>query len=181
MTALLLITGPPGAGKSTVARALADQHERSILVEGDAFFGFLAAGAIPPWLPDSRIQNEVVTGAAAAATARFVAAGYPTIFEGVVGPWMLPRFLAATGLCELDYVILLPSVACCWQRVEGREGHGFDDETATRKMHHEFTMAEAAERHLIRDDQASVQDIVDRIRSSAGSGALSFRAPDSSG
>lgn len=46
--------GPPGAGKSTVARAVSATFEPSVLVEGDAFFGFLDQGAIEPWLPESR-------------------------------------------------------------------------------------------------------------------------------
>lgn len=44
----MVVTGPPGAGKSTVARILADRVEPSVLVEGDSFFAFLARGAIPP-------------------------------------------------------------------------------------------------------------------------------------
>ena len=47
---LLIVSGPPGAGKSTVSRRLADSFDPSVLVEGDAFFGFLASGAIQPWL-----------------------------------------------------------------------------------------------------------------------------------
>jgi chloramphenicol 3-O-phosphotransferase len=68
---LLVITGPPGAGKSTVAKALADAADRSVLVEGDAFFAFLANGRIDPWLAGSYEQNTIVTEAAAAAALRF--------------------------------------------------------------------------------------------------------------
>jgi cytidylate kinase len=42
MAFLLVVSGPPGAGKSTVSRILADKFEPSVLVEGDAFFGFQA-------------------------------------------------------------------------------------------------------------------------------------------
>ena len=55
MGSLLIVTGPPGAGKSTVAKLLAASMPRSVLVQGDAFFGFLANGAIDPWLPESHV------------------------------------------------------------------------------------------------------------------------------
>src|SRR4051812_44127632 len=125
MASLLVITGPPGAGKSTLARAVAARFEKSVLVEGDAFFGFLAAGAIEPWLPESNRQNEVVTQAAASAAGRYASSGYATVYDGIVGSWFLPTFAAATGLAELDYVVLMPSVERCVERVARREGHGF--------------------------------------------------------
>ena len=81
MPSLLVVTGPPGAGKSTVAGILADRAEPSVLVAGDDFFGFLARGAIPPWLPASNEQNEVVTQAAAAAAGRYAAEGFVTVYD----------------------------------------------------------------------------------------------------
>src|SRR5690606_19882527 len=99
----------------------------SVLVAGDDFFGFLARGAIPPWLPESDRQNEVVTQAAGAAAGRFVTGGFQTVYDGVVGPWFLPVFAAATGCDGLDYVILLPPVERCLERVASRVGHGFTD------------------------------------------------------
>jgi dephospho-CoA kinase len=86
MAFLVVVTGPPGAGKSMAARALAGKFDRSVLVAGDAFFGFLARGAIAPWQPAAHRQNGVVVRAAAAATGRFVAGGYNTVYDGVLGP-----------------------------------------------------------------------------------------------
>ena len=51
MALLIVVTGPPGAGKLPVARALAGNFGRSVLVGGDAFFAFVARGAIAPSLP----------------------------------------------------------------------------------------------------------------------------------
>ncbi len=73
-----------------------------MLVEGDAFFAFLARGAIEPWLPASSSQNDVVITAAASAAGRFADGGYETIFDGIVGPWYLEMFAATTGLVALD-------------------------------------------------------------------------------
>jgi cytidylate kinase len=75
MSDLLIVTGPPGSGKSTVARLLAERFERCALVQGDLFFGFVVRGYIDPWLPASHEQNVVVTEAAATASGRFPKGG----------------------------------------------------------------------------------------------------------
>ena len=105
---LLVVTGPPGAGKSTVSVELANRTSPSVLVRGDDFYGFLAAGAIEPWLPGSGTQNEIVTEAAARAAGRF-AEDYDTVYDGVVWPWFLPTFASVSGLATFDYSEILPS------------------------------------------------------------------------
>ncbi len=135
---LLIVTGPPGAGKSTVAPPLAEHRTPSVLIEGDEFFGFLRRGRIEPWLVESRHQNEIVTASAGAATGQFVIGGYWTVYDGVIGPWFLPQFVAATGLDRVHYAVLLPTADTCVDRVVNRIGHGFTDEAATRHMHGQF-------------------------------------------
>ncbi len=174
-SSLLIVTGPPGSGKSTVSGMVADRYERSVLVEGDVFFGFLARGAIQPWLPESNEQNEIVTRAAAAATGRFAREGYATVYDGVVGPWFLPVFAAATGVDSLDYVILLPSVECCVERVATRDGHGFTDEAATRQMHAGFARAEVDDRHVLVDPSDRPEQVVDTVLAARARGSLAYR------
>ncbi|MBK5288082.1 MAG: AAA family ATPase [Acidimicrobiia bacterium] len=157
--ALIVLTGPPGAGKSTVAAALVQNFDQSVLVEGDAFFGFLASGAIPPWLPESHRQNEIVTQSSGRATGQFAAGGYTTVYDGMVGPWFLPTFAAATGVDVLHYVILFPTIETCLHRVATRSGHGFSDDAATRKMHGEFARAAIDARHVVVDPPPVVQTV----------------------
>lgn len=175
MASLVIVTGPPGAGKSTVASVLVERFERSVLVAGDAFFGFLARGATAPWLPESNAQNEVVTQAAASAAGRYAAGGYTTVYDGVVGPWFLPTFAAATGLERLHYVVLLPSVERCVARVATRQGHGFTDDAAARKMHDEFSRADVDGRHVLVDPPDDVEAVADWIVEAVEAGMLLYQ------
>lgn len=172
MGSLLIVTGPPGAGKSTVATELAARAERSVLVEGDAFFGFLAAGRIEPWLPASHDQNTVVTDASGATAGRFAAGGYTTIFDGILGPWFLPTFTAASGLDALDYVMLMPSLTLCKERVARRSREGFRDLGATEKMHHEFATSSIEERHVLPVTVATPASLADTILTAQLAGDL---------
>lgn len=174
MASLVVVTGPPGAGKSTVAHALADRFEQSVLVAGDAFFAFLAKGAIAPWLPAAHSQNEVVIRAAAAATGRFVAGGYLTVYDGVLGPWFLVDFAAEAALEHLHYVILLPSVERCVRQVANRSGHGFKDEEATRHMYREFAQADIDQRHVLADLPASADEVAAEIARKVQDGTVRY-------
>ena len=172
---LIVITGPPGAGKSTVSALLVAGFEPSALVAGDAFFGFLAGGAVAPWLPAAAAQNHTVTEAAAMAAGRLVRGGLTVVYDGVVGPWLLPDFAAATGLARLHYVVLLPSEQACLDRVAARVGHGFTDLAATRHMYADFARAPLEARHRIAL-AAGPEAIAEEIRQRLAAGSLSHPA-----
>lgn len=174
MDELLVVTGPPGAGKSTAAAILADRAERSVLVEGDTFFAFLRRGAIDPWLPESDPQNAVVAQAAAAATGSYAAGGLTTVYDGVLGPWSVPSFLAASGVDRLDYAILLPPLEVCLQRVADRRAHDFTDAAAAAHMYHEFLGAAVEPRHVI-EATGQPEVVADAVEAARVTGRLRWR------
>ena len=57
---ILILSGSPGVGKSTIGAMVADTFEPSAVVRADDFFDYLATGFIAPWLPESDSQNQRV-------------------------------------------------------------------------------------------------------------------------
>ena len=87
----MIVSGPPGSGKTTVSAALALGCERGVHLESDWFFRFIRSGFVAPWLPDAHSQNATVMDVAADAAAAYADAGYAVVWDGIVGPWLLDR------------------------------------------------------------------------------------------
>ena len=150
--AVVILTGPPGAGKSTVADILARQSETpAVHLHTDDFYDrYIKSGYILPWLPESQKQNEAVTRAIAAAACAYAGGGYLTIIDGIVGPWFLAPFreAAAMNAIALHYVVLRPANAdVTFARIQQRNTHGLKAEGPVRDLFRQFSDLAAFEKH----------------------------------
>ncbi|MDN5727876.1 MAG: ATP-binding protein, partial [Propionibacteriales bacterium] len=89
MSDVVIVSGSPGSGKTTVARLLGQQFDRAVHLHTDDFFAAIVAGGVAPFLPQAQEQNQVVVGVTAEAAFGYATGGYTTIVDGVVGPWMI--------------------------------------------------------------------------------------------
>lgn len=109
---ITILTGSPATGKSTISRMVADSSPfaKSVHMHTDDFYHYLRKGMIPPHLPGSEKQNEIVIAAFLKAASEFAANGYDVIVDGIIGPWFIDPWkeLADKGY-EVNYFILRAS------------------------------------------------------------------------
>lgn len=122
VASVLLLTGSPGCGKTTVAPLVADRHEPSACLDLDWFFAKVRRGFVEPWRSEAHAQNRIILGAAAEAVAAFAEGDYFTVAEGILYPFMLDLFAEACAPhgIELNYAVLRAPIGVVQQRVQDR-------------------------------------------------------------
>ncbi|MGW6917804.1 AAA family ATPase [Kitasatospora sp. NPDC054939] len=149
--AVVVLTGPPGAGKSTVSPLLADVLHPSVHLHTDDFWAAIRRGYVAPYLPHAHRQNATVLTVIAQAAFGFATGGYQVVVDGVVGPWFLDAFrreARATG-AALHYVVLRPDLDTTLHRATGRGPDALTDPDPVRSLHGQFADLGPLERHAL--------------------------------
>ena len=145
---ILILTGTPGSGKTTTAKALAAEGgSAKVHLHSDDFWHFIKNGAVAPYLPEARQQNAVVVDVLAKAAQGYAKGGFFVIVDGIIGPWFLDLF-TALGV-PLHYVVLRPPLEVAIRRCRDRGGDTLTDPEPITALHQQLSKLGELEKHAI--------------------------------
>lgn len=161
---VVILTGPPGAGKSTVAASVARSFARGVHLHTDDFWHSIVAGAIPPYEPESAEQNRTVMEVIAGAVFTYAGGGFTTVLDGIVGPWMLDHFSDRADEAAVHYVILRPSRTVALRRAQARTTPGaLVDEHPIVTMWDQFDALDEYEPHVLDTSDDTPARTIERV------------------
>lgn len=181
---LLILTGPPGAGKTTVGAIIASESPLSACIQSDWFWTTIVNGHIPPWEGAADSQNRAVIRAATAAGVRMANAGFTVVLEGILGPWHFEPLREELARCAVpvNYAVLRPDSDTCLARGRRRplespqHRDALTDEGPIRHMWDQFRHLGAIEQFVIDSSAIDPQGTAELVRKRIASGDLRFPA-----
>jgi gluconate kinase len=131
MADVWLISGIPGAGKTTVARLLAERFERSVVIEGDLLQGWIVSGTVWPGqepAEESSRQIHLNMRNQCLLAQSYAAAGFTPIIDYViVSQADVGEYRQRLGGLVLHLVVLHPGKSVVIAREAARESQRHKD------------------------------------------------------
>ncbi|MBI2760850.1 MAG: AAA family ATPase [Chloroflexi bacterium] len=164
---VVIVTGPAGAGKSTVSRALCARFARAAHINVDEIrwkvivSGYVSPEAAGEEAKEARRQRSLATRNASALASNFAADDFVAVIDDVLEqPHELDEYLAYLGGLQVAFVTLLPDADTVRRRDEDRSP---DDSMGERALELHRIISENGETRGLRLDTSNltVEETVD--------------------
>ncbi len=137
---IVCITGPMGAGKSSVTKALAEKFEKSAYIKVDHIRKMIVGGHISPREENYEEQQNLNIKNVCILTKNFLESGFNVFIDDVAGKSKLEKFQAFFPGHTLHIFLLLPSLDVTLERFHGRGGASEKLEKRNLFLHEKFSL-----------------------------------------
>lgn len=150
MKSIILLSGPVGAGKTSVAKALIEcQTGPMTYIEGDSFWSHLARRSELP----IHLQFKMIMTAMVAAAIPYALYGYEALVDFSIPPWFLKTAdkMVQRKDVPVDLVVLRPPEEICAARAAARAEGVITDYGPYKELYTDFE--DVPRRHVVLNDQ----------------------------
>lgn len=163
---VIIITGTPGAGKSSVAEALSLRLERSAHIQVDFFRKMIRSGYASPhhWNDEVTRQYALARKNAAATTLNIAQAGFTVIIDDIVHQEWVQDWIDNLNGLSPRFVLLQPTLAKAKERNITREIWTVE-ESIIESLHSSFAQNNTPQSGWIVVDNTyqTIEETVDEI------------------
>jgi predicted kinase len=157
MGSVIMLSGPIGAGKTTVARELVAMMSGEVgYIEGDDCWRFLAKSQ-----RDRRENFSIIMRSMTAASLPLARSGYDVVLDFTIPAEFLPTAQKILKDVPIDFVNFQPSLSVCEHRAANRAEGVISDYSVYRDFYELFERV--GERFCIREDTADATVVASRI------------------
>ena len=105
MTDLYIITGPAGAGKSTISRKIAESKSKSVLIEGDDIYHQVVGGYVQAWKQENHL--DIFWKICIDMIDIYLSNGYTVVFNYIVNPENIKALQDKFKEYKIKFIILI--------------------------------------------------------------------------
>lgn len=164
---LIIITGPPGAGKSTMSQAVALKLQKTVYLPTDIIRSFFVNGSYVPWdtSPKAKKQHLLFEEIVTRMVEQYIKNGYNVILDGIYDDQDVVKLRKVSK--KVRAFILLPTLQVTRARDRGRE-KAKQIAHRVKPLHDYFSKARLKHFELIDSSELDAKQTLRKITSKLG-------------